>query len=272
MNLIKYSLNLLIILHFISAARADLIFSAPPRETVQQGLSLYEPLVNAISSIVHQKVTYEPPSNWFEYGIKMRSGAYDIVFDGPHFAAWRIKRLQHTPIVALPGELRFVLFTNKDNKLINNLSDLSENILCGIRLPNLGTSLIMSEYSNPDKQPMLYEVSGDTLRNIYANFNEGVCHAAVMQDQAYFDMTRNNTSSYKVLFTTVALPHQTITISPNVKKYADELSRFLTSSAGARTAAKLLRRYSRDNPKFINTDIGLYFGMDRILKGVVSGW
>jgi len=256
----------------INSVFADFILSAPPRETPEQGERLYQPIAKSISKLIGKKVTYQQPRNWFEYGIKMRSGAYDIVFDGPHFAAWRIRRLKHTPVATLPGSLVFVLFTEKNNSSMNGLNELSEKIMCGIRMPNLGTNLIMAEYPSIDTQPMLFEVSGDIFKSVYENFKDGVCHAAVLRDQAFYKMTRNDKDAFKIIHTTTPLPNQTITISPKLKRYARKITRFLISEQGAETADKLLTRYSRKNPKFIEAQATNFYGVEKFLTGIVSGW
>jgi hypothetical protein len=60
-------------------------------------------------------VRYEHPGNWLHYQRNLRNDMYDIVFDGPHFASWRMEHLEHDMLVKLPGNLQFYLLTGADN-------------------------------------------------------------------------------------------------------------------------------------------------------------
>ena len=255
---------------FVAHALADFILTAPPRESLQKGRAEYDPIAKAISKLIGKKVIYQQPRNWFDYSIKMRSGAYDIVFDGPHFAAWRIKHSRHVPVVSLPGNLKFVLLTDRNNDSINNLDDISEMIMCGMLAPNLGTGMIMSQYPDPDTQPMIYESRGFT--DVFRNFQSGECHVAIMRDKAYNKLAKNDKRSIKIIHTTAALPNQTVTIGPNMEKYINKIRKFLTSSAGSRIARKLLIRFSKKNPIFIRARIKKYRGLEVYLQGSDSKW
>ena len=95
--------NAMILLALLAAnlqpVSADYIFAAPPREGEMRGIKLYGPLVNKLTEMLGENVVYEQPSNWLEYAKKMRNNEYDIIFDGPHFNAWRIKRWPVCPVV-----------------------------------------------------------------------------------------------------------------------------------------------------------------------------
>ena len=249
---------------------ADFILTAPPRESLEKGQIYYGPIAKSLSKLIGKKIKYQQPRNWFDYSIKMRSGVYDIVFDGPHFASWRIENTKHLPVATLPGKLQFILFTDVNNKLMNNIVDLSDKVMCGMLAPNLATNIIMSEFQDPGRQPMIYESQG--FSSVYRNFMEGECHAAVLRNKAYYKLSKNDKSSIKIIHTTDALPNQTITIGPKLKKYHKKISRYLTSADGARAASKLLKRFSKNNPKFIEAKLNQYNDLEKLLKGSDSSW
>jgi len=75
----------LLSLLFFSNAQAELVLSAPPRESFKAGNKLYGPLAEHLTKLLGQKVTYKHPENWLHYQRELRNDVYDIVFDGPHF-------------------------------------------------------------------------------------------------------------------------------------------------------------------------------------------
>ena len=98
------------------------VFSAPPRESAQAAAEIYGPIAKYLSAATGKKVVYRQPSNWIAYQAEMRKGEYDLVFDGPHFNAWRAANLQHNILVKAPGEHSFVVVVKKDNDKIRELS------------------------------------------------------------------------------------------------------------------------------------------------------
>ncbi len=115
----RLPVNVLFLLCCCSAARADLLLTAPPRESVADGQKQYGPLAEKLTQILGEKVTYQQPKGWLFYQRDMRADKFDIVFDGPHFISWRIKRFGHTPVAKLPGTLVFIVVTEKGAKGFN---------------------------------------------------------------------------------------------------------------------------------------------------------
>ena len=89
---------------FVENVQADLILSAPPRESLEDGQELYGPLAEHLSTLLGEEVTYQHPDNWLHYQRELRNDVYDIVFDGPHFVSWRVKNLKHDVLLKLPGK------------------------------------------------------------------------------------------------------------------------------------------------------------------------
>ena len=160
---------------------AELIFSAPPRENATKGHETYGPLVNYLSYIIGEKVIYEHPEGWAEYTNNMRNGHYDIVFDAPHFGAWRIKNISHMPVVRLPGSLGFVVVARKGERKINTIKDLLSVKVCALASPNLGTVTFYNLLDNPVYQPRIYEVKGG-FTGVFKSLKNGKCDAAVLRD------------------------------------------------------------------------------------------
>ena len=68
-----------------------LVLSAPPRETAEDGKSIYQPVAEYLSTVIGRRVVYQHPGTWGLYRTTMLRGGYDLVFDGPHFNSYRIE-------------------------------------------------------------------------------------------------------------------------------------------------------------------------------------
>ena len=268
----KQQLFFLLTLFFISShAVADLILSAPPRENRSQGKELYEPIAEKLSELLGEKVVYQQPKNWADYTNKMRDGYYDIIFDGPHFVAWRQKNLKHTPVASLPGSLEFFIVTSKENKQLNNARDLVGKRICGMPSPHLATDLVYDLFKNPVLQPTIYEVKGGQ-RNSFQAFKDGKCVATIFRSTLYNKLPDEERKNLKIVVKTRTLPNQTISVSQRLEKQANTIADFLISKDGAITANNLLSRYSGRKKQFIKAAPEKFVGAADILEGVVWGW
>lgn len=252
-------------------AKADYILTAPPRENSDIGKKTYEPLAQNLTKLLGDKVVYQQPTGWFDYAQKMRSGAYDIVFDGPHFAAWRLKHLHHIPVAVLPGTLDFLLITSVSDNEINKIQDLNGKKICGILSPNLGTSLIFDLFKNPVLQPELHEIKGG-MKEVYNAFKRGECRAAILRNINYDRLPEEEKISIKIISKTKSLPNQTITVSQRLEKNARQIADFIVSKEGAIASQHLFNRYSKNAPYFELTNQERYRGIENLLEGVVWGW
>jgi ABC-type phosphate/phosphonate transport system substrate-binding protein len=251
---------------------ADIIFSAPPRESEQQGNKIYGPIAQQLSKVTGKKVIYQHAGNWTEYSQNMRQDKYDIIFDGPHFAAWRIKHFQHTPVAKLAGTLGFVIIAKDTDKDVKHLRDLIGKSLCGMASPNLGTMVAFSIFNNPVIQPEIRVIkgSGKDVLNAFVN-NE--CHYAVLLDRFYNNLPAEKKLHIKVIATSNQMPNQTFTVSKHLSHYdAEKIANYLTTADGARAGENLLKIYSQKTPNFEKADIHDYEGLEGLLEGVVFGW
>jgi len=268
----KQQLFFLLAIFFISShAAADLILSAPPRENPSQGKELYEPIAEKLSKLLGEKVVYQQPKNWADYTNKMRDGYYDIIFDGPHFVAWRQKNLKHTPVASLPGSLEFFIVTSKENQQLNNARDLVGKKICGMPSPHLATDLVYDLFKNPVLQPTIYEVKGGQ-RNSFQAFKDGKCVATIFRSTLYNKLPDEERKNLKIVVKTRTLPNQTISVSQRLEKQANTIADFLVSKDGAITANNLLSRYSGRKKQFIKAKPEKFVGAADILEGVVWGW
>jgi len=266
-------LMVVLILFPIFASAKTLILSAPPRESSAEGEAQYGPIAKYMSKVLKEPVKYAHPKKWSEYTRAMHDGKYDIVFDGPHFAAWRIKHTHHQAIVKLPGQLNFLIFASKSNKKINKLLDLTGKRICGLPSPNLATMSAFAMFDNPVIQPNIVYIKGGAAK-VYQAFKDGKCDAAVVRDQFFFKkLPASERDSLKIVSKSIPYPNQTITAGDRLSPQQIQLLQTsMTSPEGIKVSDKLLNRYSKKRKFFETADTRQYSGIEKLLEDWVWGW
>jgi ABC-type phosphate/phosphonate transport system substrate-binding protein len=253
-------------------AHADLILSAPPRESAEDGAILYGPLADHLSRLLGEKVTYRHPNNWLEYQRDLRKGVYDIVFDGPHFVSWRIEHLHHDVLVKLPGTLEFVVVAFANDREIKSMRDLIGKKICGVPPPNLATLTVIDQFTNPVRQPIIWGVQGGNVE-VYKSLKERECRAAVFRSEFYDKhLTRTIRSQMKELFRSKPLPNQAISAGPRLNgKEKAKIIRSLTLGSG-RNAVQLITNRFAGKHEFVVAHKKEYLTHNLLLEGIVFGW
>jgi ABC-type phosphate/phosphonate transport system substrate-binding protein len=260
---------------FPTLANAELVLTSPPRENDSAGEKIFGPLAEYLSQLLGKKVVYKYPNNWLEYQRDMRHGAYDIVFDGPHFVSWRIEHLKHDVLVKLPGELEFVIIVNTDDTEIRTVNDLVGRKICGIPPPNLATLIAINQFPNPVRQPIIWGVGGGYM-NVFRAFAARQCRAAVFRS-TFFDkqLTPQDRTNTHVLYRSKRLPNQAITVSKRVSSEDKrKIVLSLTKDEAGKTATQAIRkRFGDDKAEpFVAATSEEYEGLYSLLEGVIFGW
>ena len=267
----RYCLHVLLLSFLIAPlAQANLVFTSPPRETPEKGAELYQPIASYLSKALGQPVEYRHPGSWPQYTQDMRDDKYDIILDGPHFAAWRVKHLGHQAAVKLPGYLEFIVVTHQSQKKIIRIQHLGSKKVCGMPSPNMGTVSYLHNFLDATVPPTIVEIKG-SFQTLYQAFRDGKCDALLMRSAIWKRMPKQDQADLKVVFTTEKSPNQVITVSKRVKD-VDALARAMTSPAGLQAGDGFLNRFSKTNKKFVITSTKEYMGFEKYLEGVVWGW
>ncbi len=174
----------------------------------------------------------------------MRNGAYDLVFDGPHFISWRIAVLQHEPIAKLLGKLGFVVITRKDNDKITNLNELAGRTICAMAPPNLATLTMQAQFVNPLRVPYLVEVQ--SFKEAYQKAMEGKrCVAAVLRDEAFEKLDKGKGAA-KVLWRSQNLANQAFSAGPRFSaEDKAKIAEVLLQPAAKERFAAFFNRFSK---------------------------
>ncbi len=257
----------------LTAFSDEIIMSAPPRESQQEAEALYKPLADKFTEILGRPVRYVYPGNWFTYQRQMRKGHYDIAFDGPHFASWRIKHLAHEVLVKLNGSIKFVALAHKTNKSVSSLSDLVGKKICSVSPPNLSALIILHSYKNPVQQPILRGIKGG-MANVISKFNAGGCDAAVIRSSYYkkkLDLDERNTT--KIIYRSIALPNQAFTVSKKLS--AADIAKLVSAieyGAAKNIIRPIAKRFGGEQASFLAADTTEYRDQRLLLEGVIFGW
>lgn len=253
-------------------ARADLILTAPPRESSEDGKDIYGPLAAHLSQLLGTKVVYKHPEGWPQYTRAMRAGEYDIVFDGPHFVSWRMEHVGHIPLVRLPGNLVFHLVAKADDDGVNGPDDLAGRRICGIAPPNLGTMAVIRQFPNAARQPVIVPVKGG-FQGVFNGLDQGRCRAAVLRTQFYDKaLSEDDRKKLKIIATSAKYPNQALSAGPNVTQEQKQKIIASLTGDGASAAQGIFERFARNASKFQNTDTEEFKGHNLLLEGVIWGW
>lgn len=269
----SYRYAMLMVIYALSSvpANAAWLLTSPPREKPDEAQEMYGKLAEFLSIQMGEQVVYERPHGWIDYVNNMRAGKYDIVFDGPHFAAWRMKHLNHIPLVKLPGTLTFVVVGKRSDIKLNKLSDFITGGWCGLPSPNLATMAVMAQFNNPVKQPDFIEIQD--VNNIIPALKSGRCRAAGLLDKFYKKASEEDKKDLKVIYTTPTFPDQTITVSARISAPAREkIIAALTAETGVPAAKSLLDKFAKNATHFIRAPSPEYEGLEDLLEGVIWGW
>ncbi len=258
---------------FNTALANDLVMTAPPREKPAAGKKLYSPLATAIGKLLGVKVVYKHPGNWLRYQRNMRNGEYDIVFDGPHFASWRIEHLGHKVVAKLPGTLVFYLVANKTDNEVLRPEDLIGKKICGISPPNLSTLSVLARFDNPVRQPVILGIRGG-MKKVQKKFTTGSCRAAVFRNTFFKKkISKAERDRMKILFESEALPNQVITVSNRISKpQREKLAKAIIYGKASNAAKGIVKRFGGKAKSFITAKTEEYLDARILLEGVIFGW
>ena len=254
-----------------SMASAELIFTAPPRESKADGQKLYGPMAGLLSRVLGEKVVYEHPRSWLHYQRDLRQNRFDIVYDGPHFISWRVKKFGHRPLAKLPGKLGFFVIARKGDERLNQVSDLVNRKVCVIAPPNLSSLTLLNEFRDPIRQPRLLTVKGG-MKGVYKAFKAGKCDAAVLRDQFYRKKVADeDKQQIRIIYRSPLYTNQGFTASSRlddaqVVKLRDTLSQVQPEML------PILKRFAPKADVMLRADEKDYLDYYKLLSGIIVGW
>ncbi len=240
-----------------------LILSAPPRDSAEEGRRIFGPIAEYLSSVLGRRIVYRHPTTWGGYQADMQSGAYDLVFDGPHFNSWRIVNQKHNVLLRIPGEFVYTAVVRAEHAAISGMKQLAGHKICAHAPPNLGTLIMYDHFDNPARQPVVIVEEG--YEQIYQALLKGKCEAAMLPlgHLLKFEKDRPQT---RIVFRTTTMPQQAFSAGPRITpaeqaKIADALQ-----APAAAIALVDFRKTYGFKGSFIPAGNAEYAGLAKYLK------
>jgi ABC-type phosphate/phosphonate transport system substrate-binding protein len=247
-------------------AANEYIFSAPPRGSAEKETKVYAPIAAYLSGVLDKKIVYKHPGNWLSYQNDMQKDKYDLVFDGPHFASWRIIKSNHIPLVKLPGKLAFNIMVAKKNKDIKSYKDLNGRTVCGLAPPNLATLTLYSLFPNPVRQPLVVAVK--SFPKGYGKATKGTCVAAVMRDKMFNKLNKKKKAG-RVIFHSKGVANQAFTAGPRFSpQQKNKLIAALLSKQAVGKMQAFHKRFNKKGKPILPASEKDFQGLALLLKDV----
>lgn len=264
---------LLCLFLFGTNAQAEYVLSAPPRESAEEGERTYGAVADFLTRVLGTPVVYEYPGDWASYARNMRAGKYDILFDAPHFAAWRLENQRAEPLVRLPGKINFVLVVRASNEQVQSADDLIGHQVCLLPSPSLGAVSAYALFPNPVQQPDFVSMKGSWV-DVADAVAAGGCNAGVVRKNDYVHLISAETrAAIKVVGETRELTNQGITVSDRVTdEHRQRMRAALTGPDGLAAAEMLVRRFSASDPKLVPSSSSDYIDHNLLTQNMIFGW
>lgn len=242
-------------------ASNTLIFTAPPRESEIEGNQTYQPIAEYLSKVTGKNIVYKHPGTWGVYRSEMLNGSYDLIFDGPHFNGYRSEKLSHNILVKAPDIHEFVVIVRQSEKFMN-AQQLAGRTVCTHAPPNLGALVLLSQFDNPARQPVIKSTEG--WDKIYEGVASGRCVAGILPLQLLkkYDMKGQT----KIIYKARSLPNQAFSASPRVPpEIQARITQALLAPEATEPTARLRAVY-KVGPNFVPANNQEYAGLGDFLR------
>jgi ABC-type phosphate/phosphonate transport system substrate-binding protein len=220
------------------------VFSAPPWEEAALARRLLEPVAELVSERTGLDFEYRHQATWLGYVSDMLADELDLVFDEPHFVAWRTARLGHEPLARIRGGMDFVVVARRDDPQIVQLVDLAGFTVCGRPPPDLSTLLLLRRFANPAREPRITVVDSDRER--LASVLEGRCRAAPLARESYLRYAQGSLpADTRILSHSGTFPRRGFSASGRLPDATRrQIAEALLSAAGAEATRLLRERFA----------------------------
>lgn len=242
-------------------AEPTLVFAASPRETPEEGREVYQPILDYLSKAIGKKIVYRHPGTWGVYRTEMVRGAYDLMFDGPHFNGYRAEKLNHNVLVKLPDVFEWVVITKKDEKF-TDVSQMAGRTFCAFPPPSLGTLLLLDQFKNPSRQPLIVITKG--WSETYNEVASGRCVGGVLPFANLKKIDSNDLM--KIIYKSAPTPNQAVSAGPRISLQDQErIVAALTAPEAAAPTAKLRATY-KSGQSFVAAKNQEFRGLAALLR------
>jgi len=133
-----------------------LLLQPLPRE--EMSADSFQPLADYLAKQTDRSFEIHTPPNFPAYWEAVRRYQYDLAFDAPPFADYRIHKLGFTVLVKTPDTASYSLVM-RDGARSRDPTSLVGKRVATLGLTSIGTLRLNALFPNPYRQPMIVEVS-----------------------------------------------------------------------------------------------------------------
>jgi ABC-type phosphate/phosphonate transport system substrate-binding protein len=123
-----------------------------PAETLQ-------PLADYIAALSGRSCRIDRPPNFPAYWEAVRRRHYDLAFDAPYFADYRVQKFGFDVLVKTPETASYSLIVRADARTRDPASLVGKRVAT-LGLISIGTLRLNALFPNPIRQPVLVDVAG----------------------------------------------------------------------------------------------------------------
>jgi len=238
-----------------------LVFTAPPRESAEEGERVYKPIADYLSQVIGKRIAYKHSPTWGVYRTEMLAGNFDLVFDGPHFLDYRAQKLNHHVLAKIPKPLEFVVFVRKDEKA-STIADVGGKTFCTQSPPNLGALSLQAQFKDGVAAPVLVPAKG--WPNVYDGVSSGTCTGGIMPKGILKKL--DEAGVMKVVHVVAPIQNQAFSVSSRIsaEDRAKIAAALLAPEAAGPTEA--LRNSFNVGPEFVVAHNDEYAGAAELLR------
>jgi len=132
-----------------------LLMQPLPRE--EMPAETFQPLADYVSALAGRACKINTPPNFPSYWEAVRRNRYDLAFDAPHFADYRIRKFGFTALAKTPDTASYSLIMRDDARALDPSSLVGKRV-AALSLTSIGTLRLNALFPNPYRQPVLVEV------------------------------------------------------------------------------------------------------------------
>lgn len=240
-----------------------IVFTAPPRESAENGQQQYGPIAEYLSKVTGMKVVYEHPATWGLYRTEMLNGNYDIIFDGGHFADYRARKLGYHIVAKMPAPQQFAIIVRKDDN-VSSVDQLVGQTFCSPPPPNQGALHALSQFRDPARQPITVPITSKFWPSVYNGVVTGRCRGGILVMAILEKLNKDGAA--KIVHKTPTQPNQAFSIGPRVSpEVRAKIAAALISPDAAEATAKLRERF-KVGESFVSANNAEYAGLGDLLK------
>lgn len=141
----------------VAAQDTELTLLVQPLPREEMPAETFQPLADYLSTLTGRSCTIRIPPNFPAYWEVVRHNRYDLAFDAPPFADYRIHKLGFIALVKTPDTASYSLVMREEARTQDPATLVGKRVAT-LGLASIGTLRLNALFPNPYRQPVVVEV------------------------------------------------------------------------------------------------------------------